>query len=255
MPYYLLLVGSPEDIPFSFQYQLDVQYAVAACIFDSPDQYERYAQGVIDAETGQGDARAALFGVQNSDDLATQLSSTRLIAPLAQRLAAQAQASNWSIETYIGDTADKAHLARLLGGDDTPALLFTASHGVGFPSTDPRQRTHQGALVCQNWPGPVRWKRDLLADFYVSADDIADDARLLGLIAVHFACFGAGTPKLDDYPQLAPGTVGPLGLRMARSIAAEAFVARLPQRLSDIRVRCPRGSRPRRTGAGCFIPE
>jgi len=125
------------------------------------------------------------------------------------------------VTRFLGEDATKARLAALLGGD-APSLLVTASHGIGFPAGDPRQRSDQGALVCQDWAGPR--SGSLTADHYFAGDDIAADADLGGLVGFHFACFGAGTPRYNDFSRKgdAPALV---------DLAPHAFVARLPQRM------------------------
>jgi len=223
VPYYLLLVGDGRDIPFSLQYQLDVQYAVGRLSLDTPDEYRSYAAGVVAAETtGVRRARQlGFFGPQNPGDRATELSRRELVEPLMQRLTVDH--SDWDVRTAVGDDATKPCLLDLLAGDDAPMLLFTAGHGVGWPSGHPEQPRRQGALVCQEWPGPTS-EAGFSDDAYVWAGDVPDDATVHGLIAFHFACFGAGTPEWDDLPAR-EGDPNPARL------APHPMVSALPRRL------------------------
>jgi hypothetical protein len=222
IPYYLLLVGGPDAIPYEFQYALDVQYAVGRIAFDTLEEYSRYALSVVRAEQTQLTLprRAVFWGVANNDDPATQLSAEQLIAPLPERLGKRH--SDWELARLTPEQSTKQQLKALLGGDQTPALLFTASHGLGFPKDHPLQRIAQGALLCQDWPGPLQWKQPLPPDFYMAASDVGDDAQLWGTIACFFACFGAGTPRYDDYWQQS-------GKR--QELASNSFVSALPQRM------------------------
>lgn len=213
VPYYLLLVGDPAAIPYEFQYQLDVQYAVGRIAFETPDQYASYAASVVAAESGRivRPRRAVFFGARNVDDEATALSADYLVAPLAATFAAR-NADRWNVQSLVGAQAGKSSLAALAGGADAPALLFTASHGVGFPVGDPRQLRHQGALLCQEWPGPVAHVGELPETYYYSGDDARAGGSPSGLVSFHFACYGAGTPQFDEFsrrPDAPPRRIAP----------------------------------------------
>lgn len=223
VPYNLLLVGSPEQIPYRFQTLLDVQYAVGRIHFEKPEDYWNYANSVVSAEKKELSLgkTAAFFGVCNPDDPATNMSAEQLIKPLPDLL--KKASSGWKFSTTVGEGTTKAGLSRVMGGEDTPALLFTASHGMGFPNGNPLQLADQGALLCQDWPGPKEWRKAIGKDFYFAADDIDADAGVFGLVAFFFACYGAGTPKMDDFSRQA--------FKARGEIAPLDFVARLPQRL------------------------
>ncbi|HKG26595.1 MAG TPA: hypothetical protein VKB09_13165, partial [Thermomicrobiales bacterium] len=224
LPYYLLFVGDPARLPFRFQYLLDVQHSIGRLHFDTLDEYHSYARSVVAAETGTPlPRRAAFVGVQNANDDPTNLSATKLVQPLVQHVAGKH--ADWQVEPIIGGAATKEKLLPLFGGASSPALLFTASHGMGgFTPGEERQLTDQGALLCQDWPGPENWQEEGIPDkFYLAGRDVPNDAKLLGLLAFHFACYGAGCPQYDDFAHQGNGE--------REEIALRSFVAQLPRRL------------------------
>lgn len=224
IPYYMLLVGDPREIPFRFQSQLGVQFAVGRICFDTLDEYANYARNVVSAETRALTLarRLTCFSVANPDDTATHASANSLITPLIEALVRQPTLAGWSIDQVAREEATRDALVGLLARGNAPALLFTACHGIGFPSGHPLQRSHQGALLCQDWPGPRQWgRRPIPETHYFAGEHLPEDADLSGTVAFLFACYGAGTPEYDEYP------ARPSGER-AR-LATEPFIAALPK--------------------------
>lgn len=240
VPYYLLLVGSPEEIPFEFQYGLDVQYAVGRIDFDDIEGYRAYARSVVAAE--QADFQLApdvvFFPVFNPEDEATKLSAQHLVKPVAERLqkrieiarsgAEAATFPDWNVTVIPSEQTTRAKLLDTLSRDKAPALLFTASHGMQFDPDDlAKQQAYQGALVCADWQGLD--EKQVVPEYYLSGDVLAahGDSNLLGTIAFLFACYGAGTPKIDDYYRQAYMDKGDV-------IAERPFVAALPKAMLSL---------------------
>jgi hypothetical protein len=231
IPCYLLFVGSPADIPFSFLHEIDVEYCVGLLHFDTAAEYAQYVASVIEYESAQSapNRREVAYFAPRHDE-ATELSADMLVAGLTRGTpergpvpAVPPIAATWKYaqRDCIGDAATKSALSELLRGvDGRPlSLLFTAGHGVGWPAGHSDQLTHQGALLCQDWPGAG----SIASSHYLTAADVPDDAHVHGLVSFHFACYGAGTPQQDRFFH-EPG-------RAPEQVARKSFVAALPKRL------------------------
>jgi hypothetical protein len=235
LPYYVTLVGGPAAIPFESQSRLGGHYAVGRLTFDEPDGYGRYVASLIEYESSMTVPTArevAYWGTRNRGDAATGLSCDYLIRPLFGGIAAAgdqseerpiAEERGFRSLCLAGPDATRARLADLLhgrSGSGRPAVLFTASHGLGWRKPHPDQEARQGALLCQDWPGLGTPPRP---EHCLAGSDLGADARVHGLVAFLFACYGAGTPATDHFPTTRAG--GPV------AIASRPFVAALPQRL------------------------
>ncbi len=201
VPYYVLLVGDPRSLPFQFQYDLDVQYAVGRLYFENAASYGKYAEGVLAAERENGvrpPKRLAFFATSNKDDRPTERTLNDLVRPLAAAL--EKQYDRWPQKRVFGGEARKENLGPLFGGAERAALLMTATHGMRFPFGDPLQARDQGALLCQEWERPAENEvKPVPPEQYFSSVDVAADADLRGMIAFLFACYSAGTPEVSNF--------------------------------------------------------
>ncbi len=208
LPYYLMIVGDPAVVPFDFQTGLGVDHAVGRLWLGSAAAFERYALAAVVAEKTPVFAQnLAFFGPTNDGDPATTQSAAQLIGPLSTAINAGA----WQVQKITGPAATKEALKNLVHGNKRVPLIFSASHGLGYLLNESGQTEGQGALLCE------RKER-------FSADDLNGAGDLSGLIWFAFACFGAGTPKMDNFP-------GNPDLLKTTQIAATEFQSALATRL------------------------
>ncbi len=226
VPLYLLLIGSPRQIPFEFQYALDSWWNVGRLDFDQPSDYAAYAAHVIRYETQAQVANrkeAVLWNVKNPGDKATGLLHNLVAKPLAEgngKLPPVGKNSGFRVRPLFAEAATKQALAGVLAEDPPPALLFTGSHGMAFPALDHAARRElQGALLCQDWPG----QGAPLEAHYLTGAEIEADAHPFGVIHFLFACYGGGCPQFDDYQRDLDGQKKPL--------LDQPITARVPQAL------------------------
>ncbi|MET0788257.1 MAG: hypothetical protein ABWY33_03350 [Cellulomonas sp.] len=212
VPYYLLVVGTPAQVPFDVQYALGVSYAVGRLDLPDPAAVAAYCAHVVAAEhrAWARPGTVHVFATRHASDVPTTLSATRLAQPVADDLVDVGV----TVGTDIGATASRSRLMELLTADAAPDVLFTASHGLG--GARPAARLTNGALVCQDWPGPLAADGPPSGDQYVDAESLTTPTRVGVVVA--FGCSSAATPApVDD-----PGAPSPPGT---------PFTAALPQRL------------------------
>lgn len=162
VPYFLLIVGPLSEIPFEFQYTLDLNWAVGRLWFDTADEFRQYAASVIQYETQENkpasDRTIVMFATEHDFDTATQQFMRHVATPLRYGAGATpvplGRRQKFALRTVLGEDASKSALYNLMTRcSGKPSVLFTGSHGMQFDNGDSRQRANQGAIVCHEWEG------------------------------------------------------------------------------------------------------
>jgi len=215
-PQYILLAGDAQQIPFSFQSMLNTVANVGRVHFDSADDLQAYVEKVIRLDTAPSpvvDREAIFFAPDAGLPDPTYFSREYMAEPIAKHVR-----DKFGLEThdYIGGDATKENLL-LATQSQRPALVYTASHGLGATSESFEvQKQLNGAICCQSYGAPT--SKTLFV-----ADDVPTEPFLEGAVFFQFACFGYGTPAESDFTHWWDG--------VPETYTEADFVAALPKRL------------------------
>jgi hypothetical protein len=218
-PYYILIAGGPDQVPFRFQSILSTVANVGRVNLDTLDALRQYVEKLIRIETVADplvDREVVLFAPDAGLPDPTYFSREYMAKPLVEHMRNEV---GIAAHTMLGRDATKKNLQDALCVKK-PALVYTASHGLG-PKGEPLevQKRYNGAICCQKTGQEVR-----IEDRLFMADDVPLDRPFLeGAIFFQFACFGYGTPAESDYAHWLD--------EVPRKYADTDFVAALPKRL------------------------
>ena len=231
--------GVRSESPWSCNTSCRSNHAVGRIAFDerTPDGYQdyrRWADAVVRAEeANEARSRNATFLAVEDGGRATRTLYTHLVEPLHQRLGDHIvdwpRDRAWELDIIRGPEADKEAFERVLLGQTDCSLSFVSAHGLYLDPENPYQREMQGALCCHRPEGAS------IGDRFFHAGDVEPAAdgggRCEGQMAFLFACYGAGTPVEDGFPQHPKTASAPDADAPPSRLAESPFIAALPQAL------------------------
>lgn len=218
LPWYLLLCGSPEVLPWRLQYVLNSAAYVGRLDLDETglDNYVRALLGGWKDAASRPD-RPVVWTVDHGHPDITWLMRQAIAEPLAAKLRADAQIGEEHVRCLAGPEATTGALVDTLTGA-RPAFVVTTSHGMTGPLDDPATMGRQlGFLVDDG--------HDLLGP-----EDLLEKWQPDGAIWYAHACCSAGSDKTTSYEGLVEeGTSVDLTLKAVAGLGSKQ--APLPRAL------------------------
>lgn len=215
VPLYVLFIGGPRHLPFGLQAMLDSIAHVGRLDFETLDELKSYVDKVIRLERCPVPLNPEIlfFGTDHGPEDPTHYSAKWMVKPLATHVVDR---HGWTATELTAGNATKHRLKSALE-KSRPAILYTASHGLGMEGGPAIDRQRLNGAICCDVDGP------LTRDELFAADDVPSTPFLEGGVFFQFACFGYGTPATSDYNHwFSP---------VAASNPVDPFVAALPKRL------------------------
>jgi hypothetical protein len=189
MPYYLLICGSPAQVPWELQYILNAHYAVGRLHLSGPS-LDNYVNALrAEWRTSETDVRKTLvWAVNQGGGDITSLMRDVIAATVYDKLAHDADLSA-GVRFLDGAAATAAGLASRLSADK-PAVVVTTSHGQTYPLDNLEALVNQlGLLVDQNYAS-------------VRAADLLRNWQPAGAVWYAHACCSAGASAQTSFSGL-----------------------------------------------------
>lgn len=214
IPRYLLICASPQDIPWSIQYQLNITNYVGRLPF-SGDALDSYVNCLLDGWPNDGSPRRhVIWSVDDGAGTMTGTMSRAIGRPLAEAILSDSEFGNayWC----TGKSATKERLIAALLGHRS-SLICTTSHGMLNSANQPTLLHELGAPV------------DALKKALTFSD--LRDWSPSGAIWYSHSCCSVGSDSASVFTSLFESG-DPLGITLQK-VAAEAGarVAPLPDML------------------------
>ncbi|MFL6388959.1 MAG: hypothetical protein ACJ71U_15870 [Terriglobales bacterium] len=180
MPYYILICGTPDQVPWELQYVLNAHYAVGRLHLTGA-ALENYVNALLLEwkDLGADTRKAVVWAVNHGGDDITALMRDVIAVRVRDKLAHDTELAAGVQFLDGAGNATVLKLAKCLS-DNKPAVIITTSHGQTYPLDNPATLGNElGLLVDQGYAS-------------VKPSDVLKGWQPAGAIWYAHACCSAG---------------------------------------------------------------